>query len=86
MLSEFNHKGWLDLAFQRSVVQRSSAYGIVVGAVLILLNHCEAILGSEVGTNRAEKMGLAVIVPYVVSTLSSVGAMCTPPEPYGGHA
>ncbi len=85
-MSEFNRKGWLDLAFQRSVVQRSLAYGIVVVAILILINHGEAILDGEVGANRVVKMGLTVIVPYVVSTLSSVGAMRTPPEPCGGHA
>lgn len=74
-MSEFNRKGWLDLAFQRSVVQRSLAYAIVVGAILIPINHGEAILDSEVGTNRFVKMQLTVIVPYADSTLSSVGAM-----------
>ena len=72
---EFKRTGWLGLAFQRSVVRRSVAYAIAVGAILILINHGEAILQGEVGTNRAIKMGLTVFVPYVVSTLSSVGAM-----------
>ena len=86
MMSEFKRKGRLDLAFQRSVVRRSLAYGIVVGAVLILINHGEAILEGEVDTNRFVRRELTMIVPYVVSTLSSVGAMRTPPEPHGGHA
>ncbi len=85
-MSEFNRKGWLDLAFQRSVVRRSLAYAIVVGAILILINHGKAILDGEAGTNRVVKMGLTVFVPYVVSTLSSVGAMRTPPEPCRGQA
>ena len=85
-MSEFKRKGWLDLAFHRSVVRRSLAYAIVVGAILILINHGEAILDGDVGTNRVVKMGLTVFVPYVVSTLSSVGAMSTPPEPRGDHA
>ena len=85
-MNDFKQKGWLDLASQRSVVLRSLAYGVVVGAILILINHGEAIWEGEVGTNRVLKMGLTVIVPYVVSTLSSVGAMRTPPEPHGGHA
>ncbi|MCH9033320.1 MAG: nitrate/nitrite transporter NrtS [Planctomycetes bacterium] len=83
-MNDFKQKGWLDLASQRSVVLRSLAYAIVVGAILILINHGEAILDGEVGTNRVVKMGLTVIVPYVVSTLSSVGAMRTPPERNGG--
>lgn len=74
-MSERHRRGWFDLAFQRSVVRRWLAYAIVVGAVLILINHGEAILAGEVGTNRVVKMGLTVMVPYVVSTLSSVGAM-----------
>ncbi len=41
-MREFKRKGWLDLAFQRSVVKRSLAYGIVVGAILILINYGEA--------------------------------------------
>ena len=57
-MSQLKRKGWPDLAFQRSVVQRSLAYGIVVGAILILINHGGAILESEVGTNRVVKMGL----------------------------
>ena len=85
-MSEFKRKDWLDLAFQRSVVRRSLAYAIVVGAILILINHGEAILGGDVGTNRIVKMGLPVFVPYVVSTLSSIGAMRTLPEPFGGNA
>ena len=75
ILSEFKRKGWLDLAFQRSVVQWSLAYAIVVGAILILINHGEAILDGDVGTTRSVKMGLTVFVPYIVSTLSSVGAV-----------
>ena len=75
MISEFKRKGWFDLAFQRSVVRQSLAYAIVVGAILILINHGQAILQGELGTSRIVKMGLTVIVPYAVSTLSSVGTM-----------
>ncbi len=85
-MSERHRRGWFDLAFQRSVVRRWLAYAIVVGAVLILINHGEAILDGEVGTDPVVKMGLTVIAPYVVSTLLSAGVMCTPPEPFGGHA
>ncbi len=85
-MSDFKQKGWLDSATQRSVVRWLLAYGIVVGAVLILINHGEAIVEGEVGTNRVLKIGLMVIVSYVVSTLSNVGAMRTPPGHYDGHA
>ena len=66
---------WLTLATQPSVVRRALAYALIVGAVLIGINHGDAILAGEVDPTRALKMGLTVLVPYAVSTLSSVGAM-----------
>ena len=66
---------WLRLAMQRSVVVRALKYAVVVGAVLIAINHGDALLAGEVGASRAVRMALTVLVPYVVSTSSSVGAM-----------
>jgi len=66
---------WCRLAISPSVVQRGLAYAVVVGAVLIVINHGEAILRGEITGSRLWRMGLTVLVPYVVSTLSSVGAM-----------
>ena len=68
-------KEWLRLAFQRSVVKRALKYAVIVGVVLISINHLDAILKHEVSRVRLLKMGLTVLVPYVVSTLSSVGAL-----------
>ncbi|MCD8534893.1 MAG: nitrate/nitrite transporter NrtS [Verrucomicrobia bacterium] len=68
-------KQTLRLALQRSVVKRALKYAIVVGAVLISINHGDAILRGDVSLSRLFRMGLTVLVPYVVSTLSSVGAM-----------
>jgi len=48
---------------------------MVVGAVLIAINHGDALLRGEVSAERWWKMGLTVLVPYTVSTLSSVGAL-----------
>jgi len=66
---------WMALAFQASVVRRALVYSVVVGAILIAINHAEAILRLDVPLTRVMQMGLTVIVPYCVSTLSSVGAM-----------
>ena len=65
----------LRLAVEASVVRRALAFAVVVGSVLILINHGDAILTGDVGPGRWLKMGLTVMVPYVVSTLSSVMAM-----------
>lgn len=74
-MNESKRTHWLDPALQRSVVRRSLAYAGVVGAILILINHGEAILDGDVGVNRVARMGLTALVPYVVSMLASVGAM-----------
>ncbi len=68
-MSEF-----LRLASARSVVRRGLGYAVVVGGVLIGINHGDAILAGEITSERWWKMGLTVLVPYVVSTLSSVSA------------
>ena len=62
------------MARERSVVTRACKYALVVGAVLITINHGDALLAGEVDTRRVLKMLLTVLVPYTVSTLSSVGA------------
>jgi hypothetical protein len=66
---------WLRLVFSPSVVRRALAYAAVVGAVLIAINHGDALLRGELGAARILKMGLTLLVPYTVSTLSSVQAI-----------
>jgi hypothetical protein len=65
----------LSLALTPSVIKRALKYAIVVGAVLITINHGDAILRGDFTPVRLFRMGLTMLVPYVVSTLSSVGAM-----------
>ena len=66
---------WLTLAMEPSVVRRGLKYAVVVGAILIAINHGPSILAGEVDSARLFSMALTVLVPYVVSTLSSVGAI-----------
>ena len=68
-------RSWLRLALTPSVIRRGLAYAVIVGTILIMINHGDAILRGEVSAGRAWRMGLTVLVPYAVSTLSSVGAM-----------
>jgi len=68
-------RSWMRLALTPSVIRRGLAYAVVVGAILIVINHGDALLRGEVSSGRAWRMGLTVLVPYAVSTLSSVGAM-----------
>ena len=68
-------KEWLRLVSSPSVVKRALGYAIVVGIVLITINHGDAILKGDLSRVRVLKMALTVLVPYVVSTLSSVSAL-----------
>jgi hypothetical protein len=68
-------RAWLALAVTPSVVRRALGYAVVVGAVLVAINHGDAVLAGDFTAGRAARIGLTVMVPYVVSTLSSVGAM-----------
>lgn len=66
---------WLRLAVRPSVVKRAVKFACVVGCVLISINHGPAIVRGEVNSERILQMCLTMLVPYMVSTLSSVGAM-----------
>ena len=66
---------WLRLAVRPSVMRRAVKFACVVGLILITINHGYAIVRGEVTAGRILQMGLTVLVPYTVSTLSSVGAM-----------
>jgi len=66
---------WLSLALTPTVVKRALKFACVVGTILITINHGYAILHGQVTHGRIWQMCLTVLVPYTVSTLSSVGAM-----------
>lgn len=66
---------WIRLLNTWPVVRRALKYAIVVGSILIAINHGDAIVRGDLNAVRFLKMGLTVVVPYVVSALSSVGAM-----------
>ena len=65
----------LRLAVLPSVVRRALGYAVIVGAILIAINHGDALARAEFGAVRLLKMALTVVVPYMVSTLSSVQAL-----------
>ena len=66
---------WFVLALKPSVVKRGIKYALIVGSILILINHSDAILNHQVTVSRFLRMLLTVLVPYTVSTLSSVGTL-----------
>lgn len=68
---------WVRIALSPSVVRRSLMYTVIVGAILIVINHGDALLRGDLTAGRVGRMVLTLCVPYAVSTLSSVGAVRT---------
>jgi len=66
---------WLTLAGTPHVVRRALKYAAGVGTVLILINHGDALLHGDISAVRVLRITLTVIVPYCVSTASSVAAI-----------
>ena len=74
---------FMTLAAKPSTVRRALGFSIVVGTILILINHGDALLAGDIDTRRTLKILLTYSVPYCVSTLSSVQAVMEsqpPPE------
>lgn len=66
---------FLHIATQRNVVRRAILYAVVVGMLLVLINYGDAILSGGVKPGQIIRMAITVLVPYMVSTLSSVAAV-----------
>ena len=66
---------FLELASRPRVVRRALGFAVVVGAILIAINHGDALARGELDATRLLQMALTALVPYCVSTLSSVGAL-----------
>ena len=66
---------WLRLAREPAVVRRALRSMAVVAPVLIAINHGDALLHGELGVVRVLKIALTMVVPYMVSTTSSVAAL-----------
>lgn len=66
---------WLQLSFSKSVLKRALLSALVVGAILITINHGDALLRGQVDQDRVMKMLLTICVPYLVSTFSSVSTI-----------
>ena len=68
-------RNWLRLASSPVVVKQSLLIAAIVGTLLVAVNHGRALLNGEISPGRIAQIVLTVVVPYCVSTVSSVGAM-----------
>ena len=63
------------MAFEPSIVKRGLKYALVVGTILVGINHGDRIIDGELTTYQMLQIGLTYSVPYIVSSLSSVQAI-----------
>lgn len=63
---------WLKSAAHPATVRRASITAVIVGFVLIAINHGSAIIAGHITRGLVFQMFLTVLVPYVVSTVSSI--------------
>ena len=70
-----NVKNGLALALERTVVRRACLCALVVGAIQVAINHGDALVQGNVTSGRVIRMILTMLVPYMVSTVSSVRAI-----------
>jgi len=68
---------FIDIALSRKVFSAAIKIALVVGSLLALINHGDAILAMEVSVSRWFQIGLSYLVPYSVSTYSAVRAVRT---------
>jgi hypothetical protein len=67
---------WFETALQRDILLRAIKVALVVGSILMVINHGDVILSSGITLGGAVKIILTYFVPYCVSTYSSVEAVC----------
>ncbi len=68
-------KAWLAVARRGDVVRRSLRVALLVGTILVVINHGDRLLSGTAAPADWVKMGLTYVVPYGVSTWASVSAI-----------
>ncbi len=66
---------WMRLAFSGPVFWRAVKVAVLVGPILVAVNQGDVILQGGLNVICLLKIGLTFIVPYFVSTFSSVAAL-----------
>ena len=66
---------WASVAREPTVVKRALKIAAVVGPVLVTINYLDVIIAGDFEPRMIGKMLLNFLVPYSVSTISSVAAI-----------
>ena len=68
-------RAWWHAASEPSVVRRALASSVIVGGFLTAVNHGPQLARGELDAGLATQVGLTLLVPFVVSVVSSVAAI-----------
>ena len=68
-------KEWLSIAKRRDVVVRGIKVGLIVGTILMAINHGDVILNGQIDSSAFWKISLTYLVPFCVSTYAGVEAI-----------
>jgi hypothetical protein len=68
-------RDWLYAASERSVLRRALISCVLVGVLLTAVNHGPQLARGELDAGLAAQVGLTMLVPFVVSVVSSVAAI-----------
>ncbi len=69
------NKAWWQIALGREVIKRSLKTSLIVGSILAMINHGDALLALDMPVERGIKMLLTYLVPYFVTTSASISAI-----------
>ena len=70
-----NLQRWLQVARRPSVVRRAIKVSLVVGTLLVAINHGPYLWAGDITPFRLFQIALTYVVPYCVATWSSVAAL-----------
>jgi hypothetical protein len=65
----------LAIACSPPVVRRGLLFALIVGGVLVTINHADALWRGDLDAVRLVRIALTVATPYIVSTVSAVLAL-----------
>lgn len=66
---------WLSIALSQPVRCTATRVALIVGTVLVAINHLPALLDDSATARNYVQMGLTYLVPYGVSTYSATVAI-----------
>lgn len=68
-------KAWLAIALEASVRKRALKVATIVGSILAVINHGDALISGNATATVWVKIVLTFVVPYCVATFASVQAI-----------